>query len=130
MSAYTEKFKDPRWQKKRLEILERDEWECKICLEDSITLNVHHKYYDYGKDPWEYPSIAFSTICEHCHYKEKVNMRDAIKDLEDTLKRTGFLSADIQSLRAAIEGVSDLSNINNAWEIIKKLSKSNCGTKP
>ena len=29
--TYTEKLKDPRWQKKRLEILERDNWECQDC---------------------------------------------------------------------------------------------------
>lgn len=29
--SYAEKFKDPRWQKKRLKIMERDNWKCCEC---------------------------------------------------------------------------------------------------
>ena len=29
--GYSEKLKDPRWQKKRLEILERDNFRCQYC---------------------------------------------------------------------------------------------------
>ncbi len=28
--TYAEQLKDPRWQKRRLEILQRDEWRC-LC---------------------------------------------------------------------------------------------------
>lgn len=31
MSEYKEKLKDPRWQKKRLQIFERDDWCCQKC---------------------------------------------------------------------------------------------------
>ena len=39
---YVEKLKDPRWQRKRLEILQRDDWKCYWCKDDKTTLNVHH----------------------------------------------------------------------------------------
>ena len=45
MSEYAEKFKDPRWQKKRLEILERDDFSCRVCYDASNTLHVHHCFY-------------------------------------------------------------------------------------
>ncbi len=32
-------------------------------------LNVHHKYYVYGKKPWEYEEKALVTLCEDCHQK-------------------------------------------------------------
>ena len=38
--TYLEKLKDPRWQKKRLEILERDGWKCMACGEKEKTLRV------------------------------------------------------------------------------------------
>lgn len=65
--SYREKLKDPRWQKKRLEIFERDEWECIICGDRTKQLHAHHIYYKNGFDPWEYESDEIITLCETCH---------------------------------------------------------------
>lgn len=65
--TYSEKLKDPRWQRKRLEILERDEWTCRDCLETSKPLHVHHCLYQSGKEPWEYDNNVLRTLCEDCH---------------------------------------------------------------
>ena len=70
MSAYSDKFKDGRWQKKRLEIMERDKFTCRSCGakgDDGATLNVHHAWYEKGKSPWEYPQQALVTWCQDCH---------------------------------------------------------------
>ena len=67
MSKYTEKFKSPKWQKLRLEIMERDNFTCVACGDKDKTLNVHHGYYEKGKDPWEYPLETLWTVCERCH---------------------------------------------------------------
>lgn len=63
--TYSEKLKDPRWQKRRLEIMQRDEFRCRICRDEKNTLNVHHCNY-YG-DPWEAPDEDLVTLCESCH---------------------------------------------------------------
>jgi hypothetical protein len=34
------------------------------------TLHVHHKYYQDGKKPWQYPNEALITLCWSCHQKE------------------------------------------------------------
>ena len=65
--SYYEKLKDPRWQKKRLEILDRDKFTCQMCEATDMTLHVHHKYYVTGREPWEYPDCALVTLCEQCH---------------------------------------------------------------
>jgi len=65
--TYAEKLKDPRWQKKRLEILERDSFMCKNCGRDDKTLHVDHKIYRKGFDPWEYDETDLQTLCEDCH---------------------------------------------------------------
>ena len=70
MSEYSEKFKDPRWQKIRLEVFERDGWYCQKCNETEKTLHVHHKYYKKSKEPWEYPIEDLVTLCEDCHEEE------------------------------------------------------------
>ena len=66
-SLYKNKLKDPRWQKLRLKIFERDAWKCVSCLDSSAPLHVHHHHYIEGKDPWDYPNDHLETLCESCH---------------------------------------------------------------
>lgn len=65
--TYSEKLKDPRWQKKRLEIMQRDKFTCRACDEQKKTLNVHHLNYEKNKDPWDYDDLNLVTLCEDCH---------------------------------------------------------------
>lgn len=67
MKSYADKLKDPRWQKKRLEIMERDGWECTQCGKKEDTLHVHHLFYERGKQPWEAETHNLTTLCENCH---------------------------------------------------------------
>lgn len=70
---YAEKLKDPRWQKKRLKIFERDEWKCLCCGDSKETLHVHHLTYSKG-DPWKAPDNQLETLCETCHeFRESFN---------------------------------------------------------
>ena len=39
--TYSEKLSDPRWQKKRLLILERDNFSCVKCQADDVQLQIH-----------------------------------------------------------------------------------------
>jgi len=65
--TYSEKLKDPRWQRKRLEIFNRAGFKCEECKEVDKTLHVHHRYYEKGVDPWDYPDNALQSLCEECH---------------------------------------------------------------
>lgn len=66
-SNYAKKLLDPRWQRRKTEILQRDDFTCQDCSGRDETLHVHHKYYTWGKQPWEYPDSALITLCETCH---------------------------------------------------------------
>lgn len=74
--SYSDLLKDPRWQRKRLEILERDEWMCQNCGTETVTLHVHHGYYAKGRKPWEYENESLRTLCEDCHADVTVLMAD------------------------------------------------------
>lgn len=67
--TYSEKLRDPRWQKKRLEVMDRNGFRCQNCTSSNHTLNVHHCWYERGLDPWEYPDNAYQCLCEDCHEK-------------------------------------------------------------
>ena len=55
------------WQKKRLEIMQRDNFTCKDCGDTESQLQVHHKAYIYGNNIWEYDNESLITLCESCH---------------------------------------------------------------
>ena len=63
--SYSELLLDPRWQKKRLEIMQRDNFKCKFCGCSYDTLHVHHL--DYSNKPWDIESKYLITLCEGCH---------------------------------------------------------------
>lgn len=45
-------------QRKRLTIMQRAEFGCERRGAADKPLNVHHTYYEYGLDPWEYPACV------------------------------------------------------------------------
>lgn len=65
MSNYSEKLKSPKWQKKRLEILNRDDFTCCKCGDKDTELHVHHL--KYKVEPWDVPNEDLETLCKHCH---------------------------------------------------------------
>ena len=66
-ATYQEKLKDPRWQKKRLEIFNRDKFTCQWCNHTDRTLHVHHLEYTKSKEPWQYDNDKLQTVCVYCH---------------------------------------------------------------
>lgn len=63
--TYAEKLQDPRWQKKRLEVLDRDNWICQLCGDKKTTLHIHHL--KYSKNPWDSHIDDLVCYCKHCH---------------------------------------------------------------
>ncbi len=91
-TSYRKKLADPRWQKKRLEIFERDEFACQLCGATESTLHIHHKHYsnyhhDWADDgetapakvfdePWTSLDDALVTLCKACHEEETERMEE------------------------------------------------------
>ena len=63
---YSDQLKHPKWQKKRLEILNRDDFTCQKCGDTETELHIHHLKYK-GAKPWETPNKNLVTLCKHCH---------------------------------------------------------------
>lgn len=111
--TYGEKLKDPRWQKRRLEMLEAADWACDDCRTKSDTLHVHHGYYSRGMDPWEYPSDTLHVLCETCHKKSEVG-RDKLYALLARLRP--------RSLTWLGETLTDTPDARTAERILTALS--------
>lgn len=65
--TYAEKLRNPRWQKKRLEIFKRDEFKCRLCGDTETELHLHHIEYLKDTEPYDYPDDLLITYCKHCH---------------------------------------------------------------
>lgn len=102
-SEYLEKLKDPRWQKKRLEIFNRDNFTCRSCGETKKPLNAHHQYYKSGNDPWDYESESIVTLCEDCHIVEPGERQFIEGELLLILKKKGFVADDLLDIVEAIK---------------------------
>lgn len=110
--SYSEKLKDSRWQRKRLEIMGRDEFECQKChCKDHGMLSVHHRHYINGREPWDYPGELLITLCQQCHKEEENNVIKADEVLK-SLHFWGYFNTDIVSvLNKMIESkIQSLSN--------------------
>lgn len=101
---YKEKLLDPQWQKKRLCILDRDNWKCRICTNDKLTLHVHHIFYDNAyPDPWDYPDYCLITLCSSCHESEHQDYKNALVFLQHEIAKVGITSSiDIGYLQSII----------------------------
>lgn len=104
---YQEKLKDPRWQKKRLEILNRDSFTCKRCDNKEKPLHVHHIFYSKKTDPWEIDNGFLITLCEDCHDEDK-KLGCIVGDLElflNTLWKNGYNLDELVRLAEALHDI-------------------------
>lgn len=107
MESYSEKLKSPKWQKKRLEIFQRDNWKCQKCGNAENELIVHHTLYEKGVEPWEYDNDDLMTLCVDCHENQhnitdSFHIMNSIEKNIDTMETgnvsgvsTGFVDIDL-----------------------------------
>lgn len=88
-SEYAVLLSDPRWQRKRLEILGRDNWTCRKCEAKGVNLHVHHTYYDLRVSPWQYPDHTLITLCVDCHADEELLKSEMNRRLSQAFRRLG-----------------------------------------
>jgi 5-methylcytosine-specific restriction endonuclease McrA len=128
--SYGELLRDPRWQRKRLEVMQREDFTCQNCGAKNQTLNVHHRYYAKGMKPWEYDDDTLHCLCEPCHEKIQTRLThmhwiigmlpnmDAIADA-DSLLRLLFRKAPADE--RARERIK--AQIICQWEVIHGLRR-------
>lgn len=98
LSAYQQLLLSPNWQKKRLEILSRDNWACRSCGNDKETLHVHHRIYNSGCKPWEYDNNLLVTLCSICHEEESNLSKIMPEMLFEFFMKTDLLPSDLYNI--------------------------------
>ena len=99
---YADKLKSPKWQRKRLEIFQRDDFTCVNCGDKESTLHVHHNIYISGKQPWEHPKPSLITLCETCHAIETEFRKTIDAELIRVLAGSGWTTEQVEYLYCAV----------------------------
>lgn len=112
MSRYYQLLRDPRWQRKRLEVMQRAEFKCEECHSSEDTLNVHHRYYVAHRLPWEYPDFCFQCLCEKCHTSK-------IECCEDDRREGNCMFAEWeQGLNYFRDNIQEAAGICNSGQVL------------
>jgi hypothetical protein len=80
-NAFLAKYRDPRWQRLRLKVMEEAGFQCQACYDETETLNVHHKLYRKDANPWDYELEELICLCHNCHqyiHEQKNRLNTAI----------------------------------------------------
>jgi len=93
--SYSDLLLDPRWQRKRLEVYQRDKFKCQVCGSDQNTLSVHHRKYKWGLKPWEYPNHMLVTLCLECHKREQNPNPKNIESIIESLRSVPLTSQEL-----------------------------------
>jgi len=85
-ATYRSRLQDPRWQKKRLAVLQRADFTCECCGRKDETLHVHHLIYDRGGNPWDAQDDFLECLCATCHAVREED--DSIQCFQIRTRRT------------------------------------------
>lgn len=103
---FNDQYKDPRWEKKRIEIYRRDYWHCRKCGNTNIKLEAHHLYYQRDLMLWEYDNDSLVTLCTKCH-----------NDIHDNLKKlSGIIAFKILTGELDVLGILPMSDYINLFD--------------
>jgi hypothetical protein len=77
-AEYQKLLRDVRWQKFKEKKLEAAGWHCERCgrAYGQDGLQVHHKFYEHGRLPWEYSLAETVCLCWGCHSAEHRRRRN------------------------------------------------------
>lgn len=86
--SYRDQLLHPKWQRKRLEVMDLAGFKCALCGDGDTTLNVHHRRYVSGRMAWEYDTSEMECLCRPCHQRHH-DARGILERLIDHSEMSG-----------------------------------------
>lgn len=74
-AVYREKLGQAEWKEFARSARERAGNACEICRRSDVQLQVHHAFYEPGRDPWEYAGEDVVVLCRGCHHETHVQLQ-------------------------------------------------------
>ncbi len=133
--SYSEQLLDPRWQRKRLEVLNAADFCCEDCGSDQKTLHVHHRQYRKGALAWEYSADELVSLCDQCHetrHKIQSRLNFVLSNINNSglSELLGYAEAALVGYEATSikvfdgESISGIANYYKTnYQVVCKLTK-------
>lgn len=74
--TYSQKLKSDQWIEFARRMKENANYSCQVCRRGKVILQVHHWFYEYGREPWEYDQEEVIVLCEGCHKEYHALLND------------------------------------------------------
>jgi 5-methylcytosine-specific restriction endonuclease McrA len=114
--------KNPKWQRKELEIMERDDFMCISCQNTEKELHVHLSVpYEKEKNPWDYDDKELITLCEDCHTQLNTIIQDSLNKIMN-LCRSIDSGSELYNTIHEIDGMNP-AELRSVWQMIKILKE-------
>lgn len=108
--SYSDLLRDPRWQRKRLEMLNAAGWKCTACGRSDNTLHVHHRRYVKGRKPWEYTDQELRVLCAECHQSGHEFIDLLMRAFDEAPDPTEFIGVAAGFIAGSLDLSSDVEN--------------------
>jgi len=97
------KYRDLRWKRRSLEVLERDKGTCQNCGKTTfeVVLQAHHRNYT-SDEPWNEPLENLVTLCLDCHSAEQKCLGPAARKVADALMKSNWMVKHREKLEFCI----------------------------
>jgi hypothetical protein len=131
--SYAEDLKHPKWQEKRLRVLDHAGFKCERCGSTERSLHAHHKIYLRGHKPWEYEDYLLECLCEVCHgvaHRERDELDLVIAQqatatvpwitnaMTDALASGQFAPSLPKKVRDALQAVGEALVGRDPWKLV------------
>lgn len=121
-NTYSKQLQSPKWQRKRLQVLERDNFTCLSCGDTGEQLQIHHINYVYGKLPEDYELGEMITLCRDCHESVTVKIKQCnwvIRQMGKSVEKLDILT----DILFALSNRYKVEVLNETLKYIETLDK-------
>lgn len=115
--TYREQLKSEQWKDFSNRIRESYHGACAICRRTDVATQVHHKFYEFERNLWEYDASEVILLCTGCHaalHKELMEFRKSVMGL---LRPEEFRVLN-GALRIALEKYDPLTFVHALAEFV------------
>jgi hypothetical protein len=67
-------------------------------------LEVHHTYYERGRDPWDYPINSLVTLCYACHGEVERLIKRGFSFTRTSIRKSDYYTARMYKKKPRIIG--------------------------
>lgn len=115
--AYREKLQTKEWKSFSRSMKEQKGNSCEICKRGDMTTEVHHWFYDFDREPWQYMPDEVAVLCSECHREMHTQLRAFRKHVFSKMNAQQFRVLN-GALKVGFESYEALTLVHAIGELV------------